>query len=883
VRREPADEASAADSLAEGAEVDRYVIGPLLGYGGMAVVFAARDPKLSRDVALKVLRKRSGGAAHEIAARMRREAQVMANLSHPNIVTVFDIGTVGERVWIAMEKVDGGTLRQWLKTPRTWQEIVATFVQAGRGLAAAHDAGIVHRDFKPDNVLVGKDGRARVADFGLAYVGANPAADEDLAQRDPAPIADDDIRAQPITDHTALVGTPGYMAPEQARTARTHASTDQFSFCVSLYEALCGELPFEGRDVIGIVENVRAGRFKSSAGSRRIPRHVKHALRRGMSLHPSDRFPSMYALLAALEEHSRPVGRWRAAGGGALAVALVAGAALVLALGAWARRQHPSSTSAATSSPSIQPASGIPSLDLHVSNVRRLTFGESCEEFPSFTPDGRSVLFDAMVGPDSFIERLNLTPGAVAERLTSVRGWDIAASISPQGDRFAFLRLVGDARAAYVAPLDRHEPPHLVAHGSVRPSWTEDGTAIWAGDGSILTAYEASSGAVVRTMTGAPAVKSAITAEVGDGRVAAALFLHGTAAGISLWSANDGLRWLYRGSIVEVLALTGDRRHVVASRMTPTGLELIDVPLDGSPTTSLASSGIEPWAGLAFSRDGRDVVWSACKPSPQLAAAEARGALRPLEGDLFEVTSVAPVPGRPEVVVVSAHAGKPEPWIVSLSGSVPPRPFDIGALTASELGVSSDGRTVVVSVPGRGLFTGSLEGGPLRSLTGDPMDSSPRFRFGDAEVLFTRHLPNGKPRIMSVPFAGGEAEPLLDVGTDFVAPSPTEDRIAFLSGGSAYDYVPMLWEGRTKSQRRLSIALRPDYYDGVAFSTDGRRIAVVRGQHELVEVRVSDGEVVRTLTTPNNDLLEYPAYTAATLVVVQVRWKGNLWLANIGP
>ncbi len=207
------------DATAAPTMFDRYILDRILGRGGMGVVYAARDPKLGRDVAIKVLRTELARDP-ELARRVTHEARVMAKISHPNVLGVFDVGTVGDQVYISMELVAGASLRGWLDArPRSIAEIVEAFVAAGRGLVAAHAAGVVHRDFKPDNVLVGADGRIRVTDFGLA---------------------------QELGDDGPLGGTPAYMAPEQFAGGTVDGRTDQFSFCVTLYEALYGQRPFAG-------------------------------------------------------------------------------------------------------------------------------------------------------------------------------------------------------------------------------------------------------------------------------------------------------------------------------------------------------------------------------------------------------------------------------------------------------------------------------------------------------------------------------------------------------------------------------------------------------------------------------------------------------------
>ena len=295
-----------------------------LGAGGMGIVLAAYDPQLDRRVAIKVLRTRgiTPERREKEAARLLREAKAMAQLSHPNVVTVFEAGTVDEHVFIAMEYVAGRTLRRWLnERKRTVAEIIDVFVKAGRGLAAGHAAGLVHRDFKPDNVLVGDDGRVRVIDFGLAR-GVLDATDEP------------DLRTKPMDVHSPLTtvgsmsGTPAYMAPEQHErgTPQLDARTDQFAFCVSLFEALHGRLPYEGETMIELVANISLGNMRAIAPRADISARVNQALMRGLETKPADRFPSMTALLDQLE----PPAPRRSRTGVAIAAVVAAAAAVAI-------------------------------------------------------------------------------------------------------------------------------------------------------------------------------------------------------------------------------------------------------------------------------------------------------------------------------------------------------------------------------------------------------------------------------------------------------------------------------------------------------------------------------------------------------------------------
>ena len=266
--------------------IDRYTLGSVLGRGAMGVVYVAHDPELGRDVALKILRPLGS------PERLRREAQALAKLAHPNVVRVYDIGEDAGHTFIAMELVDGENLRTWLATPRTTDEVLAVLLAAGRGLAAAHAVGLVHRDFKPDNVLISSKGDVLVGDFGLARIAAPPSQDG------PAPATALAMSTDELTATGAVVGTPAYMAPEQIE-GDASAPVDQYAFCVTAWEALYGRRPFDGATLAEVRANARAGRVVRPDGGA-VPRHVDAALRRGLAEDPAARFSSMEALLAAL-------------------------------------------------------------------------------------------------------------------------------------------------------------------------------------------------------------------------------------------------------------------------------------------------------------------------------------------------------------------------------------------------------------------------------------------------------------------------------------------------------------------------------------------------------------------------------------------------------
>lgn len=334
-------EAPPSLELQGGERVGRFRILHEVGRGGMGIVYAAWDEHLERRIAIKMLAVPASDGQQR--TRLLREAQAMARLSAPNTVTVYDTGVHKGRVFLAMEYIDGETLNEWLTVTRSHREVLEVMRAAGRGLSAAHAAGIVHRDFKLGNVMIGNDGRVVVVDFGIARAedaSAEPLASGSIAiaievastvQAGTAPL----LRER-ITGAGVILGTIGYLAPEQALEQRDDARSDQFSFCVALYRALHGEPPFEEDNVLEYLHAIKRGPRPPPAGTR-ASAHRSAVLQRGMSLRPEDRYPSMEALLADLaRDPARARRRWAALG-----------AAVVLALGAslgWMQQRRAEAT-----------------------------------------------------------------------------------------------------------------------------------------------------------------------------------------------------------------------------------------------------------------------------------------------------------------------------------------------------------------------------------------------------------------------------------------------------------------------------------------------------------------------------------------------------------
>ncbi len=268
------------DVVAERPTLGHFELGPVLGSGGMGVVFSARDTVLDRQVAVKLLRPDAGAGGERARRRLLREAQVLARLKHPNIVTVFEVGSIGVDIFLAMELLEGETLREWIRVARDWRVVVDVFLAIGRGLAAAHASGLVHRDVKPSNIFLDRDGTPKIGDFGLVSWHGQ-LSDEDSQESGRSPAFD-----ETLTTDSGVVGTPAYMAPEQVRGGRADARADQYAYCVSLVQALSGHLP-------------------GDPAGRPLPRALQPIVARGLHVKPEARYPSMNALMADLARARR--------------------------------------------------------------------------------------------------------------------------------------------------------------------------------------------------------------------------------------------------------------------------------------------------------------------------------------------------------------------------------------------------------------------------------------------------------------------------------------------------------------------------------------------------------------------------------------------------
>ncbi|HEY2515094.1 MAG TPA: protein kinase, partial [Polyangiaceae bacterium] len=668
--------------MGPGDRIGRYVVEALLGEGGMGQVYRAYDATLNRRVAIKLLRPddaESGvsgsGATSPSAARIQREAQMAAALDHPNVVSIFDVGEEKGMPFIVMELVIGRPLRACVGHPEIpVAERVHWLIGIARGLGAAHQAGLVHRDVKPENVLVRSDGVVKVLDFGIARLEHRPSQSPPPTLR-----AGGSERALRIPTPTALestlAGTPAYMAPEQIRRERVDARVDQFAWGVVAYELLTGRLPWEVKPnqaglllavleqeapaldaaALGVAESfvTTVGRALSKRRDARFGSMDELLLATGLAwsqgelptLAPRPSLPSnpgvpssggfapdiasaptllatssagglsAAALTAGSRERKPSRGRWLASGGAAVAASL--------ALFFWHAIRSPAGKKDAVAESLPNAKAPSAPFAFHPHDARRLTFDQGCEEYPSLSPDGAAVAFDTASGEDIHVVVLDLATGT-QRQLTHEPGWHFSPVIAPDGKTVAYLRQHRDEVGTWVVPLDGSAPARKLATGRMRPSWSPDGAALWAGPADAPQRIDLATGAVTRTLTPPAGYYIVRGRELEGGRVVARLLDRETkrGRGLSLYTLTGSSSPLFPDVTEDALALAPDgSRLLVPKLLLPTErVELWQVPLDGSPASVLSNNVVLPTKGMDVARDGSAVVWSTCSTEQDLAS-----------------------------------------------------------------------------------------------------------------------------------------------------------------------------------------------------------------------------------------------------------------------
>ena len=833
----------------------------------MGTVYLALDTKLERRVALKLLRipAADASASARAAERLLREARAAALIEHPNAVAVYDVGEVNDTPYIAMEVVVGRSLRACVGDASVPLDMrLAWLADVARTLVAAHARGVVHRDVKPENVMVREDGAIKVLDFGIAWTAGSAAAPL-LPLGLPA---DDKSGSSSIQSAEGVyVGTPRYMSPELFDGREPDGRADQFAWGVMAYELLAGAPPWsgEGRSLSTVFDAVERQAVPLRKLQPAISPEVERIVHRAMAKDPADRFPSMSAVVTALDAvRARRRRRWRSARWVIAGIAVVALAGVVVAL-------------RAARAPADAPS-------FHAGNVRRITFSDACEEYPSFTPDGRSVVFDQVARLNVVIVQQDIATGA-QKTLTDVDGWDLGAQVSPDGKQLAFLRAPHDgASGAMIADFDGSRPPRFVSSGWLRPSFSPDGTALWCGEQDHPKRLEIATGKVTRTLDMPRSALASIARETREGRVVVLVTGTGPTStqGLALFDRAGTMQWLTHDRLEEALDLTPDERFAVTSRLTPTGnRELVSVSLQGGASTAMAGADIAPAQGLRFSPDGRLLAWSMCHEVTELVRVDTAGALVPLHRlHAWKETAAAAIPGTPRLVVLSDRDGAIAPWVVDRDESDTPRKLLLPG-TPRSVGVSPDGHLAAFGVVEHGIVIAPLDGGPATALTTDDTDDKPRFQRDGRSVVFTRAVRGASRRVFSVDLGGGPARALLEDGSSDAAPSPADARMAYLQGAEVTKKIPMVFDASTGRSRRLSPDLGEGAYESVAFSEDGKRVGLFAGAagNSIVEVDAATGAVLRTIDAGMSSLFKL-SYDGGQLIAARSKYVGNLWLAD---
>jgi serine/threonine protein kinase len=904
--------------LGPGDRVSRYRIEGVLGEGGMGRVYRAFDERLKRRVALKLLLAPGGDEGLDAAAsaRVLQEAQMAAALDHANVVAVFDSGEEHGVPFIVMELVSGTSLQALVgESSLPPSERVRIVADVARALAAAHRAGLIHRDIKPENVMIREDGTVKVLDFGIAR------AMEAIAAPDAAP------GEAAVAGPSAAFGTPAYMPPERLLRGQYDARADQFAWGVLAYELLAGRYPWRtspGHSLIAaILDDAPEPLSDAAIGT---PPGLVAIVARALRKSADERFPTMDALIGELARVSAASGlvvprsivpapssgnvvrgkdtpQIMATGSGRSPTLPMDVAGPTVSVDPLVRTTSPSTTSArrsrrwwiaglATAAVAATGAGLVVSRRAHpaayaVGVAKRLTF-EGCAEFPSGVGAGSTVVFDASVGKDDQLFSLDVASGA-RRQLTSDDGWHIAPQVSPDGRSVAYLLLRGAERATYVMPVDGSAPARLVTKGNVRPSWSPDGTAIWAGDPTHAVRVAMASLTETRVLEPLKDHLIRNVLELPDGRAVARVSMAGSPGYVGIVIRDHGdYRWLVQGPVTEVLALTPDGRSVLASRTTPDDRsDLWQLPIDGGAPFVVANSPGDFFKGVAVIGGGHGVAWSSCGTGTRVLSVEhvagGFGARSSVETAIFgkwQDRDVVAVPGTQLVVVVSDRTGAKQPWVLDRDRKQPPRQVDIGPLIPTGLDVSQDGKWLVFSTEGHGIHLASLAPATtaVTQLTQGGSDTTPVFARGDESVYFTSSV-DGTPEIREVPRAGGASRQLIPGAS---RPSVAPDGVVgLLRRVSVSATVPETWDPKTEARTPLAQGLEPgEGYGAIRFSPDGRHALLRRGDAEVLEIDRASRTISATFDA-GIDSVSGITYSGGNLVVSLTVWEGDLWTAPL--
>ena len=878
--------------------ISHYRILGRIGSGGMGEVYRGLDERLGREVAIKLLKTTTAGSA-ERQVRLLREAQAASALNHPNIVTVYDVGTHEGRPFLVMELIEGRRLSD-LKNVEPRQALLLC-AQAAEALAAAHARGILHRDVKSDNLMVLPDGRVKVLDFGLAKLsggGSSSASSptDSGSGRTPSQSADplgetlgseesDDARntapTMPLSSPSPLgaaltrmgdvIGTPAYMAPEQTEGKPADARSEVFSIGVVAYELLVGRRPFSGSTIEETLQLVRTRDpvLPSVAAGKPVLRKVDFVVMRALAKDPAARHADMRELAAELRRAAARLAPQKRGRKVAAGVAL-AGLAVAVVVAMRSRGAPPPP----------------PPQELRPQNVHRLTRQEGCEEFPVFTADGKSVLYDHDIGRDYALFE-SPAEGGASRRITNAHGWDLAPAVSPDGTQLAFLRKGDGPMSTWVAPLADLAKAHSLGGGGTRPAWSPDGKFVWTGGGQGVTRREVATGEVVRTIPPANDERPLMLRELPDGRLLIMYFPRSGASfpdGVAVYGpSSDQPSWLIQKTeLEEVMALSPSGANLIVARQTANAnIELVSIPLAGGTPQPLRVVDVAPRKGLAISPDGTRMVWSDCRQATTLAVLDKDADGKPRLTDLAQNDWLDEepyvIPGSEDMIVISDRSGTTELWRMDRNHKRQPAALGLGK-DADSLALSPDGKQLAYADEA-GFWVAPLDGSAKPHKVLDARSESPVTFRRDGRALYFETVDDKKrPRIGEIAVAGGEPRWLLTMARAPAA-SPTEDVLAYLELVEDAA-MPRLYDLQTGKSRPLAPALAGRAWTGLRFSPDGKKLLVLRNSGQFAVVDVRSGRVLVDFDA-GADQIVGGAFVGDEVIVGRTVWKGDLWIADL--
>jgi Tol biopolymer transport system component len=858
----------------------------------MGEVYAAVDERLGRRIALKLLSSGHEGS-YEQRMRMLREAQAASALNDPGIVTLYDLGAHEGRLYLVMELVDGESFRVIAMRGIPPAEALILVAEAADALGVAHAAGILHRDIKGDNLMRARDGRVKVLDFGLAKIVDEGLLDDTSAEvlrelasgprfeivPEPPPGQNVTLRGRkgaaapppppppdeghPLLETQAgtMLGTPSYMAPEQTRGEQLTERSDVFSLGIVLYELLTGARPFARGtlyETIAAVRECAPQPPSKRAPDRRISGEIDKVVLDAMARFPEDRTPNMPAFAAALRAVAAAPPRrrrwpWIAAGGAALLA--LGGAGLAL------RRSDPG------------PVVSGP--------ARRVTFDPGCEEFPSFTPDGRTLVFDAQVeGGDYEIFAMDLAQGT-RRRLTNARGWDYAAAVSPDGTRIAYTHQ-SDSNSVRVLPMSGAGDPIVLGQSDSYAAWTPRGTVLY-GVADRIMEWDGASHEIATVPQNRRAL---FFAPFPDGRVYAVIgTIEQEVAPMIAVLADGRMRPTEIADAAEYpIAPAPDGEHLYHHRTTAAGVELVRRPRDGGAARVL-QGGVAAVGGLAFAPGGARLAYSTCKSSSFLARIVSGRAVPLTRAGGWTDGWPTVLDGR-HLLFTSDRAGTSQVWRLDLETGATAPFAPPGTLRAA---VSPDRRQVAwaaLDPPGIRVAPVGAGGtvGEARRITDHRGDTGPQLSPDGTQVLFVRIDDSGGERVWAVPAVGGEPRAVTPPHGAVASISPVADEVVYLlsRGEDGVDVLATDLRGRTPE---LVVSLPAGVFRSLRHAPDGKRLIVIREDQEILEIDRGERAHPASVTSlwrggaDSATAVDY-APDGTGLVASVVQWEGDLWMVD---